>query len=78
MKIHDFQLEGNWDETRMDKLSNLGEWGKALDPKELTCGLRFLKVVIKGWRGVWGKKNTPPRRGVFFPHLVDLNKVALR
>ena len=78
MKIHDFQSEGNWNETRMDKLSNLGEWGKGLDPKELTCGLRFLKVVIKEWWGVWGKKNTPPRRGEFFPHLVDLNKVALR
>lgn len=39
MKIHDFQSEGNWDETRMDKLANLGEWGKGLDPKELACGL---------------------------------------
>ena len=67
MKIHDFQLEGNRNETRMDKLSNLGEWGKALDPKELTCGLRFLKVVIKGWWGVWGKKNPTQEGSILSP-----------
>ena len=63
MKIHDFQPEGNWDETRMDKLANLGEWGKGLDPKELTCGLRFLKVVIKGWWGGVGKEKHPTQEG---------------